>query len=402
MEKKRIAVIFEGNDEDRKGMFNAAVQRTVHLKKLLGYAPDVFMIQTYEPLPVRALDHTPKRMRKPSFEVSGLTVTNIWQRFSVLDYCLDRFLHLRKIRQARFLKSRAERFAGYDFICAHSFRSGLLAMAAHERFGTPFSVTWHGSDIHRFPFANRFCFKDTGEIMQAASRNFFVSRNLLELSEKIAATPNKTVLYNGVDKSVFHPYDVVRRREAQEKYSVDPSAENVAYVGNFFSIKNVLCLPEVFSRMRKLCSSRIAFHFVGCGKMEARLREECRKWGIDARFHLNVAPDDMPDVYNCMDLIVLPSRNEGLPLVAVEAEACGTMFAGSRVGGIPEVAGEENTIPLGPDFAADFAELCVCRLKLRDIVPLHEQFDWDATARKELGIISDVLSEGQVAGRQLS
>lgn len=391
MKKKRIAVIFEGNDEDRKGMFNAVVQRTLHLKKQLGYTPDVYMIQTYEPWIIRLLGHTRNRERKPSFEIAGLTVTNIWQRFSITDYCLDRFLHYRKPVQSHFLKEQAERFAGYDLVCAHSFRAGFLAKSVHERFGTPYTVTWHGSDIHRFPFANKFCFKDTAAIMEAAFRNFFVSRNLIELSDRIAATPNKDVLYNGVDKSVFHPYDATRMRETQRKYGIDTDVKNVAYVGNFYRIKNVLCLPEVFGIMRGQYGENINFYFIGSGKQESALREECRRWGIDAAFLLNLAPEDMPDVYNCMDLIVLPSLNEGLPLVAVEAAACGTMFVGSRVGGIPEVAGEENTVPHGDGFIREFAELCVRRLNSGNIDPLPAQFDWDATARKELEIISPVI-----------
>ena len=171
----------------------------------------------------------------------------------------------------------------------------------------------------------------------------------------------------------------------------DTDVKNVAYVGNFYRIKNVLCLPEVFGIMRGQYGENINFYFIGSGKQESALREECRRWGIDAAFLLNLAPEDMPDVYNCMDLIVLPSLNEGLPLVAVEAAACGTMFVGSRVGGIPEVAGEENTVPHGDGFIREFAELCVRRLNSGNIDPLPAQFDWDATARKELEIISPVI-----------
>src|SRR5262249_19186984 len=50
--------------------------------------------------------------------------------------------------------------------------------------------------------------------------------------------------------------------------------------------------------------------------------------------------DELPDWYRASDLTVLPSRSEGLPNVLRESLACGTPFVASRVGGIPEIAGD--------------------------------------------------------------
>ena len=54
----------------------------------------------------------------------------------------------------------------------------------------------------------------------------------------------------------------------------------------------------------------------------------------------------MPDIMNCIDVLVLPSLNEGLPLVCAEAISCGAAVVGSDVGGIAEVIGSENVVPL--------------------------------------------------------
>ncbi|MEY2654615.1 MAG: hypothetical protein RLZZ524_1643 [Pseudomonadota bacterium] len=52
---------------------------------------------------------------------------------------------------------------------------------------------------------------------------------------------------------------------------------------------------------------------------------------------------DMPALYQAIDLLVAPSRWEGYGLMLVEAMACGTPIVASRAGAIPEVVGEDPT-----------------------------------------------------------
>ena len=61
----------------------------------------------------------------------------------------------------------------------------------------------------------------------------------------------------------------------------------------------------------------------------------------------------MPDIMNCIDVLVLPSLNEGLPLVCAEALSCGAAVVGSDVGGIAEVIGSDNVVPLVSPNDAD-------------------------------------------------
>ena len=65
------------------------------------------------------------------------------------------------------------------------------------------------------------------------------------------------------------------------------------------------------------------------------------------RFFGNQPSPAMPDIMNCIDVLVLPSLNEGLPLVCAEALSCGAAVVGSDVGGIAEVIGSDNVVPLG-------------------------------------------------------
>ncbi len=77
----------------------------------------------------------------------------------------------------------------------------------------------------------------------------------------------------------------------------------------------------------------------GSGSEASALKRQARELGIAARvtFTGTLSPDDMASALARADIVVLPSRTEGLPLALLEAMAAAKPVIASMVGGIPEV-----------------------------------------------------------------
>ena len=85
--------------------------------------------------------------------------------------------------------------------------------------------------------------------------------------------------------------------------------------------------------------------------------------------------------------VILPSLNEGLPLVTIEAMACGVNVVGSKVGGTPEAIGEKNVFAIDANFVENISNRIIDILRKGKSLPsISNEFSWDKT-------IDDVVSK---------
>ena len=389
---RKIAVIFESSPFDRKGLFNAVHNRILHLVNTGECSVDAYCIHSWDNAFTRKVRHTPEiTTRCDELDVDGISYRMLWYDFSITDHILVTKLHRPPFFFARFVKKCLDALNGYDMIIAHSFTGGVFAYEASKRYGIPYFVNWHGSDIHTHPWSNELTLRWTEKIMSCASANFFVSSALKEASDRIVKDTPKYILYNGVSDK-FMALSDEKVFAMKTGYGVNPDVRIVAFVGSIVEVKNVRVLHSIFSSIRSLYPGPIQFWMVGDGKLRAEIEAAMAKdTCLDVRFWGNVPADDMPSVMNCIDLMVLPSLNEGLPLVCAEAIRCGANVVGSRVGGISEVIGLENTVPLGDGFVEGISTLAVQKLLQPQRQSLPPELDWALSAAKELSAIKKVL-----------
>ena len=389
---KKVAIIFNGDLNDRKGYTNAVLERAKALIARKEFSVDIFCLSQYDYCLVRLLRHTQRIDRPSVVEIDGMQINILWYPFSLLDYLLSAKFHISKIVEPMILKQLSSKLRGYDLISAHSFVPAMLALCIHKQYKTPYCVTWHGSDIHTEPFKNRSVYNASCELMHQASCNMFVSRALQRISKQIAPNTEGEVLYNAAS-SIFCRLAEKERNSLRNRYQSTEYKRIVAFAGGLVQVKNADLLPDIFNAIQQQHKEKIEFWVIGDGKLrtviEGKLSQMpgvyCKLWG-------NQPVGEMPLLLNCTDVLVLPSKNEGLPLIVVEALQCGSNVVASDVGGIKEVLKEGNTVALGEDFVFRFATRVAEILNSSEPHPApSEQFNWQVTSKAESLVYQKIL-----------
>lgn len=390
MKSKRIAVIFEEDIYTQRGMFNAIRNRIRYLNAISDFIIDVYVIGRYEPWYIRELRHTKKVDKIKTIRFDGINYNTLWYNFTLTDYFFEVKLQKMPIFTSLFYCRLLNKFKGYDMISAHSINCGLLASRISARDNIPFCVTWHGSDIHTTPFISKSRYNAIYNILNTASYNFFVSEQLQCLGLMIAPKAQSAVLYNGKNEC-FTKYPEKKRKDLRKRFDIPQGAKVIAFVGNLIEVKNPHLLAPIFLSVRNKYKSPVLFWIIGSGKLSNQVETSCQKLGLQCKMWGGCPAEEMPDFYNCIDVLVLPSRNEGLPLVTVEALACGANVVGSDVGGIKEAIGIDNVFSLGETFVEEISERIVQMLTNKIEQPLFDKFDWRKTAMVELNIYNELL-----------
>ncbi len=126
------------------------------------------------------------------------------------------------------------------------------------------------------------------------------------------------VLYNAVDVDRFCFKQSVRATQ-REKLGLANSLV-VGFVGRLSMQKNVFFLLEVFALLVKQKSNAILL-LVGDGELRTEMEKRIELLNIGESVKFLSNRDDIPEMMMAMDMLLLPSLYEGLPLVLVEAQA---------------------------------------------------------------------------------
>ena len=136
----------------------------------------------------------------------------------------------------------------------------------------------------------------------------------------LADSGKVTVINNAIDlsKYAFHP----EKRKTLRKALGLGDEFVVGHVGRFMFQKNHVFLLDAFAAALKK-KPHMALLLVGDGPLRPKMEEKVQQLGIGAQVKFLGLRSDVQDLYNAMDLFVLPSHYEGLPVVGVEAQANG-------------------------------------------------------------------------------
>lgn len=138
--------------------------------------------------------------------------------------------------------------------------------------------------------------------------------------EKLAKRNKIKIAHNGINSELFTPDCSVRERMREELGVKDKFV--IGNVGRFRPQKNHTYLIDIFKAVCEKNSDTVLV-CVGNGELEDSIKLKAKELGIFERIQFLGFRKDVNDLMQAFDLLVMPSRFEGLPVTGVEAQAIG-------------------------------------------------------------------------------
>lgn len=222
----------------------------------------------------------------------------------------------------------------------HTAKAGFVGRLAARQARIPVVVhTFHGHVLRGYfgPVRSRLFThlerRAAGWSQQLVTLNESLRDELVDRYQ-IAPRERFTVLPLGLD---LEPFTHAQRGAGgfRKELHVQPGAPLVGIVGRLAPVKNPAAFVAAADIVRR-SRPEVQFVMVGDGELRGTLDAQIRRLGLQDSLRITGWRHDMPPVYADLDLLVLCSRNEGTPVVLIEALASGCPVVATAEGGVPE------------------------------------------------------------------
>ena len=264
---------------------------------------------------------------------------------------------------------------------------GFVVALLGERHNIPSMVRMTGETFRQVSLRSGIIGKGKMWFLHEKMAGFAYSRadRILVVGKRL----RKRLLDRGFDRSKIdvlpQPFDPVpfeirrSKKKLKRELGLEPNKRVVLYVGRLSWYKGSDRLLEIIKEVSRRSKS-YQFCLVGSGEYSQRFENF-----DDQTLKLagNVHHQNLPDYYNASDLLVFPSRTEGLPNVMLEALAADLPVVASPVGEIPGFV--SNTA----SSVKEYVEFILAERWARDSLPGY--FSWDRQREAYTKLFSEVI-----------
>jgi glycosyltransferase involved in cell wall biosynthesis len=187
-------------------------------------------------------------------------------------------------------------------------------------------------------------------------------------------------IYNGIDDRDF------------ETVQARPDAVDFLYIGMLRDLKGPDLFVDAFARAERAIGRPLSALMIGDGPQKEDYQRMMLERGLGRRIDMRPAMKARA-AFALTRHVVVPSRAESMPYIVLEALAAGKPVIAARVGGIPEILGQDSAALARPDDAQSLADIMVAAMT---------EPDWTTRVMPEPKAFKAAFSASTMAGSMMA
>jgi glycosyltransferase involved in cell wall biosynthesis len=236
----------------------------------------------------------------------------------------------------------------------HDYKSALHVWLARVKLRRPIVATLHGRTATNLVL--RLYESLETWLMRGFDRICIVSESMRRPLVEAGIAPGRiSLIENGIDTERFAP-DVLPWSRADMNIPHDAIVFGSAI--RLSEEKNPQGLLEAFATVVQELPQAVLV-IAGDGHLRETLIARVNELGVNERVRLVGARNDLEHFYSMLDVFVLPSRTEGLPLALLEAMATSKPIVATAVGHVPTVLADLRAEVVAPNDGEALAKAMV-------------------------------------------
>ncbi|MBU1998284.1 MAG: glycosyltransferase family 4 protein [Candidatus Omnitrophica bacterium] len=252
-----------------------------------------------------------------------------------------------------------------DIVHTHTAKAGALGRLAARIAGVPVVIhTPHGHNFYGYfnpliswliilaeKFLSFFCDKIIA--LTKLERDDYIKH-------RVADKKKFVLIYHGLELDKYEQAEF-DRLVAKNSFKISEDTLVVGMIGRLEPVKGPQYFMDAAIKILSL-NIDVVFILAGEGSMRRELQEKARQLSFQDKIIFTGWLHDTRSLFSILDILILPSLNEAVGMVLIEAQSQGIPVVATRVGGVPEVVKDQITGFLVPPARSDLLAEAALRL----------------------------------------
>lgn len=229
------------------------------------------------------------------------------------------------LKQKKVLDEFYKEHHDYKAVHLHSSSKNFFVLKEAKKYGIPIRI----AHSHNIGFQTKNKIKIfVGNILKNAliknATDYFACSKLAGkwlFGDDIVNSNKFKVIHNAVEYDKFKFNEQIRE-QLRNEIEIDDKCILFGNVGRFTNQKNHTFLIDIFKEL-SILNEKCHLYLIGDGELRGIIEDKVKKLDLYNKVHFLGVRNDVNNIMQAMDMFLLPSNYEGLPVVGIEAQAAG-------------------------------------------------------------------------------